>query len=127
MPEFVEAGEADESDESNDKSTPERTVDDLPTVKIGNDELPFVEAVDTMGKMVGNPEAFGMVSGQQYRDLKNELHETRKAVAELATAVEMLSENQADIEGEGRPSTVGLEDEKMGDVYDPTDYVGGGY
>jgi len=124
MPEFVEAGEAGEPEESDDQPTADRSVDDLPTVKIGDDELPFVEAVDVMGKMVGNPEAFGMVSEKQYRDLKNELHETRKAVAELADAVEMLSERQADLTDSGAAASVMLSDAEMGDVYDPTDYVG---
>ena len=122
MPEFVEPGD---NGEQTEQTSTEVVSPDLPKVEIGGDEMHFEQAVDVMAKMVDNPEAFDIASGSQIREANNDLHELRKAVAEVADAVEMLSEVQADVVGGDAPATVSLSDEKMGAVYDPTDYGGG--
>lgn len=120
MPKFVKPGETEPEVEPNKQQTTVSDVSDLPKVKVGDEMLPFTEAVDVMGKMVGSPEAFGMVSEKQYIDLRNELHETRNAVAELARAVESLGQGQAVLSDYDIEATVQLDDEALGEIYDAT-------
>lgn len=94
-------------------------------------ELDLSEAVELAGEMLTNPEAFDIARLEPVEELEEENEQLRErldaheqAVAELAEAVEVLSERQADIGGWNIPASVRLSPSAMGDLYTPSG-VGG--
>jgi hypothetical protein len=127
MPEFVEPDKIDNDAPATD--TEPTTEQDLPTVTIDGEEVPFTVAVESMASMMDNPEAFGLTTEGDHIETQNEIKELRdrveqqeEAIAELASAVELLSENQPDALGINSPATVQLEPLKFGDIYTTTAY-----
>ena len=96
--------------------------DEPETVKFIDDEIPLTEAVQLAGEMLKAPEAFGMASGSEVRELRETVEQQREAIAELADAVEVLAANQGEIafsDPDAQPTVV-LESEPLRGIYDPT-------
>lgn len=101
--------------------------DEPETVKFIDDEIPLNEAVRLSGEMLKSPEAFGMASGSEVRELRETVEQQRKAIAELADAIEVLASTQGQIVtggGDSGPSVV-LESEPLRGIYDPIGEFGG--
>lgn len=69
------------------------------TVSLFGEEMPLVEGVELIGEFVDQPEAFGLVSESQYRELAervDELEEENERLAEsLRSAYEVLDESDS--------------------------------
>ena len=98
--------------------------DDEPeTVKFIDDEIPLTEAVQLAGEMLKAPEAFGMATGSEVRELRETIEQQRLAIAELADAFEKLAGNQGQIayDDPEAPPTVRLDSKPLTGIYDPTE------
>ena len=119
MPEFVSPGDIDDEPTDNNSQQP---AGDLPTVKIGDDEMPLGEGVNLMASMLENPSAFGIASDSDVRGIANDVHELQQAVSELARAIEMLSQGQAKLSEYDIEATTQLDDDALGDIYSATKF-----
>jgi len=86
------------------------------TVEVFGSSVGLIEAVELIGDVVEEPDAFGMATDADVRDLREKVAQQEKAIAELADAVEILAENQGD---GGTPSMM-LDPEPLTGIYDPT-------
>jgi methyl-accepting chemotaxis protein len=127
MPEFIAPEDADDEPPANNDS--QQPQPDLPTVEIDGEEVDFHTAADTIGTLISEPEAFGIVTQGETIEMRNEMKELREtveqqqeAIAELASAVELLSEHQANIAGSDRGATVQLDAQALGGIYTTTLY-----
>jgi len=86
------------------------------TVEVFGSSVGLIEAVELIGDVVEEPDAFGMATDADVRELRETVEKQREAIAELADAVEILAENQG---AGGSPSLV-LDPEPLTGIYDPT-------
>lgn len=94
-------------------------------------EMGLSEAVELAGEMLSQPEAFDISSLSRVKELEQEnekLRETveqqNEAIADLASAVESLAENQANLAGMSEPATTVLDGDAFGDIYRTKEYAG---
>lgn len=82
------------------------------TVEVFGSEVGLIEAVGLIGDVVEDPDAFGMATDAEVRNLREKVESQREAIAELLEAVEILSENQG--------GSVALETDRLSGIYDPS-------
>jgi hypothetical protein len=130
-PEDVEEGPVWKGESSgNESSKSGDRGDELVEWQVANDDEPMlmevVEAVELASEMLADPEAFGIAKNKRVRDLEAEneelremVEQQREAIADLAQAVEALGSNQADMAGISEGSSVVLNSDAFGDIYEP--------
>jgi predicted RNase H-like nuclease (RuvC/YqgF family) len=113
-----EDGKADKSESENSE-----------TVEFAGEEVPVSEALETLGSMMMEPEKYNIAPNSRVKELEKENEELRKrldqyerAITDIASAVESLGANQAEIADVGERSTVELSPEAFGDFYVTTAY-----
>lgn len=69
------------------------------TVSLFGEEMPLVEGVELLGEFLDQPEAFGLVSESQYRDLADRVEqlerENERMAESLRQAYEILDEAES--------------------------------
>lgn len=123
MPEFVEPGDAETETESEDSESVPTEMPPLPTVQFMDSNMEMPMAVQEMAFILDRPSEFGIASESQLQELRDEAEryrnlalQQREVVAELAEAVDMMSEQLA----EAGVGGVALDADVMEGIYDPT-------
>lgn len=104
--------------------------DEIVEFHVSSDEEPMElevgEAVELASEMLAEPEMFGIAENKRVRELEAEneglremVEQQREAIADLAQAVEALGSNQADMAGISEGSSVVLNSDAFGDIYEP--------
>jgi hypothetical protein len=119
-----------ESGSDNEAESGHKTSETVEFQVAGDDEpmvLSVDEAVELASEMLADPEAFGIASEKRVRELEEEneklrddLQQQRKAIADLADAVESLGKYQASLADSSYLSTVELDPTAFGDIYTTT-------
>ncbi len=116
-------GESEDGEETKSESTTTETVE------FGGEKVPVSEALQTLGSMMMEPEKYNIASHSRVKELEKENEELRKrldqyerAITDIASAVESLGSNQAEIGNVNKRSTVELSSEAFGDFYVTTAY-----
>ena len=101
----------------------EQSTEDAVTVEVFEDEMEIGAAVELMGSMLERPEEFGIATESDVIGLNELIEEQREAIAELAEAVEILSQNQGQMahDDENAGPSVLLDSERLSGIYDPTE------
>jgi len=122
-PEEDDEGQTFEQEQSPDDGSASITEE---RVKFGDEEVTVADALRLAGDMLMEPEEFGLATTERVRELEKEneelradLEDHRAAIAELAEAVEAIASNQADMAGMDEVSSVLLERNNLGDIYQP--------
>lgn len=90
----------------------------------GEGEIPITDAVESLSRITQSPEAFGVVSYDQFVELQNKNYELRQEVEKLRGDLAALWESVAEEAGDGRKFVVGNDSGYLPesvDVYDPTE------
>lgn len=116
-------------DESKDGKVDKSESGNPETVEFAGEEVSVSEALETLGSMMMEPEKYNIASHSRVKELEEENKELRKrldqyekAITDMASAVESLGSNQAEIAEVSPESTVELSPEAFGDFYVTTAY-----